>query len=54
MIPFHLDNRLDEPPELAIVVGKQKDVWCIHTVISLDDAIADARILFRTTSWLRS
>lgn len=54
MIPFHLDNGLDEPPELAIVVGKQKDVWCIHTVISLDDAIADARILFRTTSWLRS
>lgn len=53
MIPFHLDNGLDEPPELAIIVGKQKNIWCIHTIISIEDAIADARILFRTKSWLR-
>lgn len=54
MIPFHLDNELQDVPELAIIVGKDKNIWNVHTIITMDDAIADARILFRTTSWLRS
>lgn len=54
MIPFHLDNELQDVPELAIIVGKNKNIWNVHTIITMDDAIADARILFRTTSWLRS
>lgn len=50
MIPFHLDNELQDVPELAIIVGKNKNIWNVHTIITMDDAIADARILFRTTS----
>lgn len=53
MIPFHLDKELHDIPELAIIVGKNKGLWCVYTILPIEDALADARILFRPTSWLR-
>lgn len=54
LIPFHLDTKLDEIPELVIVVGNYEGIWQVYTVLYTDDAYDDARLICKPCSdWLR-
>lgn len=54
MIPFHLDTKYGEEPELVIVVGKKNDLWKMYTVLTVDNALDDIRLLSNTEcSWLK-
>jgi hypothetical protein len=54
LIPFHLDTKLDEAPELAIVVGENRGILSVYTVLFTDDAYDDARLLCRPSSdWIK-
>lgn len=54
LMPFYLDRKFDEAPELVIVVGKNTSgLWSIYTVLDSDDAYDDARLVCRANdSWL--
>jgi hypothetical protein len=54
LVPFYLDRKLDESPELTIVVGKNTNgLWSIYTVLNSDDAYDDTRLLCKANdSWL--
>ena len=45
LLPLYLDNSLDKTAELAIVVGRYNEMWKIYTVLLINDAYDDARLL---------
>ena len=54
LMPLHLGTSIEEPPELTIVVGKNRGLYCVYTVLETDDAYDNARVLCRPDSaWLR-
>ena len=54
MIPLYLDTRYGETPELVIVVGKRGELWKMYTVLTMENALDDVRLLSNTEcSWLK-
>lgn len=54
LLPLHLDRSIDEPPELAIVVGENNGFYSVYTILKTEDAYSNARLLCRPDSaWLR-
>lgn len=54
LMPLHLDKSLDEPPELVVVIGEYNGFYNIYTILTIDDAYDNARLLCRPDqSWLR-
>ena len=45
MIPFHLDTHYGQRPELAIIIANKRGLWKIFTVLHVEDAYDNARLL---------
>ena len=54
LIPLHLDNSIEEIPELVLVVSEYQGFYTVKTILRLSDAYDNARIISRPgNSWLQ-
>lgn len=54
MIPLRLERSIQEVPELVIIISKENGFYSIMTILDIDDAYDDARVLgMLKNSWLK-
>lgn len=54
LMPLHIEKSIEEVPELAAVVGIVGDYYSIMTVLDIEDAYFNARLIAKPgSSWLR-
>lgn len=54
LVPIHLNNTIEEGPEVALVVGEGNGFYHMYTILDLDTAYDNARLLCRPDSnWLK-
>lgn len=54
LLPFFLSDELNAAPELAIIIDKDKDYYSVKTIISLEEAYGNARVLSSQETWLNT
>lgn len=54
LVPLYLDNSVEDIPELALVIGESDGFYRLYTILDLNAAYMDARLISRPNStWLR-
>lgn len=55
LLPLHLDNKLNERPELVMIVGKENGFLNVNTVIPFEEAYDNARVVeYPNCIWMSS
>lgn len=53
LVPIYLDNGIDEKPEVVAIIDNINSFYSINTIISLEDAYNNARLICKPdTNWL--
>lgn len=53
LMPLHLEESIENTPDLVMVVGESNGFYYVYTIISVDDAYDNARLISRPDSnWL--
>lgn len=53
LLPVYMDNSLEDTPEVVAIVGKDKGIYTVKTLIGLDEAYINARMISKPdNNWL--
>ena len=55
LMPLYFDSSYEEAPELAIVIGRDSGFWCVYTILEVDTAYDNARLIAKPDgTWLKA